>query len=253
MSNDKQGQLARIERREEGVLITPQEQPQGISVEQAFAVVMEGKLDAPKLAVMERLMAMDSERKFNTAFVQLQTELPIIEGRRGIPDRSGAIKFRYANFEDIDLICRPICMAHGFCYSFTETDYKDGKCTTTMMLTHVGGHTRQTNCTVRVGQGPPGATVEQADGSAHAYGRRGALELGLCLRIVGAREDAGNEGDTSAKVTAKQAEELEHRVAMTNSNKEAFLKLAGSTTFAGIPANKYEILDSQLRRKEAGR
>jgi hypothetical protein len=224
---------------------------EGLSLERAFAAVTSGDVRADQVDVMERLLKMDGERKFNAAFVNLMSELPKIVGCRGIPDRSGNIKFEYANYEDIDQIVRPICLKWGFCYSFKETGYEGGKVTTTMLLTHNGGHTRETNCTVRIGQGPPGTSEAQNDAGAHTFGKRGALEMGLSLRIVGAREDARMMGDESKKVTADQAEELERRAQLTNSNIPAFLKFAGAPAFAEIPASKYAELDAMLRRKES--
>ena len=222
----------------------------GISLKSAYEAVMTKDLDKDKLAVIERLVAIDAERRFNTAFVGLQQELPVISGIRGIPDKQGNIKFAYANFEDIDEIVRPICFKHGFCYSFKETGYHEGKVTTMMMLTHSGGHTREIPCTVRIGSGAPGTSESQNDMGAHTFGKRGALELGLCLRIVGNKEDAKLMGNQSEKITLFQADELERRVKETNSNVQAFLKFAGAAKFSEIPANKYDALDQMLRRKE---
>lgn len=54
-------------------------------------------------------------------------------------------------------------------------------------------------------------------------------------------------------VTPAQAEELEDRVNLTNSDKLAFLKFAGATKFREIPAGKYAALNELLRKKETGK
>ena len=63
-------------------------------------------------------------------------------------------------------------------------------------------------------------------------------------------QDAGIEGDPNDKVTKEQAFELERRVSETNSDRAAFLRFAGATSFDEIAANRYAECDAQLRRKE---
>lgn len=234
----------------------PARAEQGISIEQAFHAAASKSLDKDSLEVMKQLLAMDAEKKFNSAFVELQQKLPIIQGYRGIPDKMGNIKFKYANFEDIDAAIRPLCLGMGFSYSFRETDYKDGKITTTMTLRHVAGHMIEVPCTTRIGSGPPGTSEQQVDAGAHTYGKRGALELGLGLRIVGARDDAKMEGDTTTSVTKAQSDELEHRIALMNFSPQqvaSFLKFYGGDNckkYSEIPAAKYDAADMFLRGKE---
>lgn len=220
-----------------------------LSIEKAFHAVVHGELDADKLAVMKDLLAMDAERKFNAAFVELQAALPAIRGFRGIPDKSGRIKFVYANFDDIDAVVRQICGAFGFSYSFRETAMENNRVTMTMTLQHCAGHSREIPYSVRVGSGPPGATDSQADVSGHTYAKRGCIESGLSLRIIGDREDAKMEGNLSATVTQAQADELERRAQLLNCA-VPFLKYANATKFSDIAAHKYDELDQLLRRKE---
>lgn len=198
----------------------------------------------------ERMEAKNAEKEFATAFVQLQRDIPTIMGGRPIPDKNGNVKFRYANFEDIDSIVRPICLRHGFTYAFKESGIENGRITVTMLLQHSGGHCREIPYSVRVGGGPPGASESQADVSGHSYAQRGALESGLALRIVGAREDAKMEG---GPITADQAFELERRVKETNSDVGAFLKYAGATKFSEIAESKFDMLDQLLTKKERAR
>lgn len=200
------------------------------------------------VGLYERMEDKKAEREFAEAFVRLQTDLPTIEGFRPIPDRQGNVKFRYANFDDIDSIVRPICLRHGFSYAFRETQNEAGRVTVTMTLQHSGGHSREIPYSVRVGSGPPGATDSQADVSGHTYAQRGALESGLALRVVGAKDaDPRMEG---GPITAEQAFELERRVKETNSDVAAFLKFAGAATFKEIHSGKYATLDNFLQRKE---
>jgi len=226
--------------------------PQGITIQQAFEAAATKSLDKDSLAVMKELLAMDAERKFNIDFVKLQSALPKIVGVRAIPDKLGNTKFEYANFEDIDAIVRPICQEFGFCYSFRETGYENGRVTTTMTLTHFAGHSREIPCTVRIGEGPPGTSAPQNDLGAHTFGKRGALEMGLSLHIVGKRDDVKMEGDKKTKISPQQVSEIQHRIGMLGDvvDMKAFWKYAGADKFSEIPASKYNDIDLMLTRKE---
>lgn len=222
----------------------------GLSIEQAFQAVVAGTIKAEHVAVMRELLAMDAERKFNAAFVQLKMELPAIRGVRGVPDKHGNIKFVYANFDDIDLIVGPICLRHGFSYSFRESAMAEGRVTMTMTLQHSAGHSREIPFSVRVGTGPPGASDSQADMSGHTYAKRGCLESGLSLRIIGDRDDARMEGNPNDKITPEEADALSKRVLATKSSIPAFLKFCGAECFSEITRSRYAEADAQLRRKE---
>ena len=195
--------------------------------------------------------AIRAKRDFAQAFVSLQTELPTIQGMRQVPDKNGNSKFAYANFDDIDEIVRPICLKHGFTYSFHESALNEGRVTMVMTLQHSGGHYREIPYSCRIGSGPPGATESQADVSGHSYAKRGAIESGLSLRIVGKREDVKDEG---SPISPEQADELERRLNLINGNREKFLEMAGAKSFKEILSSKFGILDQALKRREnAGR
>ena len=202
------------------------------------------------VGLYERMEDKKAEKSFAEAFVALQSELPVISGYRGIPDKTGKIKFAYANFEDIDGIVRPICLKHGFTYSFREDSVENGRTKVIMRLQHSSGSFRDIPYSVRIGSGPPGSSEAQGDVSAHTYAQRGALESGLALRIIGMREDAKMEG---GPITEAQAFELERRVKETNSDVAAFLRYAGASKFSEIPSAKYDVLDQFLSLKEKRR
>lgn len=224
------------------------------SVADMLHLVIDKGITAENVAAFKELVQLhreevklNAEKEFAAAFVELQRELPVINGYRPIPDKQGRTKFCYANFEDIDAIVRPICLRHGFTYGFHESAIENGRITVTMTLQHSGGHSRQIPYSVRAGGGPPGANESQADVSGHTYAQRGAIESGLALRIIGRPDDPRMEG---GPVTTEQAEELERRVQLTNSDRDAFLKFAGAKSYAEIPASAYERCDDMLRRKE---
>lgn len=159
------------------------------------------------------------------------------------------MRYTFAPFEDIMAQLQPALEKHGFTVSFTtKFDGASGvvRLIKTCILTHTGGHSRSTEFAVRVGGGPPGASECQADGAASTYAKRFALCDALNI-VIDKDTDARAEGHA---ITQEQADELERRVAETNSDKAKFLQLAGAATFREIMNSKYDILDQCLRRKE---
>jgi hypothetical protein len=196
----------------------------------------------------EHMEDRNAKKEFARAFAALQRDIPRIKATKIIPDRNGGMRSSFAPFEEIDAQARPICLQHGFTYSFSEGAFQQGKITKICTLQHEGGHERSNPYSVRIGQGPPGCSESQADGSAHSYAKRGALCDCLNIVIVGIDNDARMEG---APVTREQSEELERRCKMANANVETFLRFAGnSPSFAKIPAVMYPLLDEFLKRKE---
>jgi hypothetical protein len=220
----------------------------GITIEAAFAAASSKALDKESLAVMERLLAMDASRRFNSDFVAMQSQLPVIVATSVIPNRG-----KYERFEDIMRVVSPILARNGFSVAFSQ-DVAENRIVVTCKLMHIGGHSERNAFAVRSGGKADSDT--QADCKASTTAKRNALMQ--CLNIVIAQDvfateenDATIIGDPNHFVSPEQAFELERRVKETNSNVPAFLKFAGASTFGTILAGKYYELDASLRRKEA--
>lgn len=193
----------------------------------------------------ERMQDRDAEKAFAQAFNALQTEMKSVQATRAVPNNDGTIRYRFAPYELIMEQVRPMLEKHGFTVTFS-TDFADGRMIKSCTLQHIGGHSKTNKFAVRIGSGPPKASEAQADGAASTYAKRFALCDALNITIE-TDSDARAEG---APITPEQADELERRVAETNSNRSAFLKLAGAATFTEIASTKYDMLDQLLARKE---
>lgn len=223
---------------------------------QLISAVIEKGVTAESVGVVERLVALSermeartAEREFNQAFVALQSTMPDIQAVKPVPAKDGSIKYRYAPYEEIWKQLKPHLESHGFSVRFSQKTPDDKRITMVCTLMHIGGHSVSNEFTARIGSGPPGASESQADGSASQYAQRGALCDALNVNIR--HDDDGKaEGDTKTTITLAQADELAQRVAMTNSNREAFLKFAGAMEFKNILASRYDELDEQLAKKE---
>jgi hypothetical protein len=193
----------------------------------------------------ERMEDKKAEREFAQAFVALQAEMPAVKAVRAVPNRDGSTRYNFAPYEEIMEQVAPMLKLHGFTVTFS-TDFAEGRLIKTCTLQHIGGHSKENKFAVRIGSGPPGATDTQADGAASTYAKRFALCD--CLNITVEKDsDARAEGGS---ITPDQADELERRVAETNSNRGAFLKFAGAASFKEIAATKYDVLDGFLQKKE---
>jgi hypothetical protein len=226
----------------------------GDMLEAILAAIKSGEVTAEKVAAMdgamklcERMQDKEAEKQFAAAFIGLMREMPKVQATKIIPSKDGTMRSSFAPFEEIDAQARPLCLDHGFTYSFSEGEFNAGRITKICTLTHSGGHSRSNPFTVRVGSGPPGCSESQADGAAHSYAKRGALCDALNIVVHGIDNDARVEGGV---ITQGQADDLRRRVRETASNESFFLKFAGAKTFEEISTSKYAVLDEQLRRKE---
>lgn len=197
------------------------------------------------VALYERMEAKKAEREFAASFVALQAEMGNVRAVKAVPNNDGGVRYTFAPFEEIMATVKPLLEKHGFTVTFS-TDYAEGRIIKECTLQHIGGHSRSNKFAARVGKGPPGASDTQADGAASTYAKRFALCDALVI-VIDKDSDARLEGGS---ITPEQAEELMHRVQMTNSDRARFLAFAGAKCFEEIPSAKYDTLDAFLRRKE---
>ncbi len=225
----------------------PMEPAGSMSLESAFRAVTAGTIKTEHVAVMKELLAMDAERRFNAAFVALQSDLPTIVATTVITNRG-----KYEKFEDIMRVVGPLLTKHGFTVSFSQ-DFKENRIVETCTLSHCAGHSRPNSFAVRTGRAD---SDTQADCKASTTAKRNALcnALNIVIRqdVLNEENDASMEGDPNSFITAEQAFELERRSNEVNANIGALLNFANASTFAKIPANRYDELDQLLRRKERG-
>jgi hypothetical protein len=243
---NKQNELA-VVTHEAGAVMRPAPTP-----EDMMQAMIDKGVTAENVAAFKELVVLSEHmedrnaiRQFNAAFAKLQTELPTITAKSVIPNRG-----KYEKFEDIMAVIKKPLSENGFSISFSQ-DFKEGRILEICTLRHDGGHVQTNSFAVRSGKAD---SDTQADCKASTTAKRNALcnALNIVIRqdCLNNEDDAGIEGDPNAKVTAAQAEELERRVNETNSNRAAFLQFAKAAKFSEILANKYEMLDETLSRKE---
>lgn len=124
--------------------------------------------DVAKLQAMvemiERAQDRAAEQQFNAAFARMQPRIPIIG------EKAKTNMGTYAPREDIVEVVRPILAEFGFSLAF-RTDWPEGKISIVGILTHEGGHSRESRFLTDADKSGSKNDV-QARGSAVEYGRR---------------------------------------------------------------------------------
>jgi hypothetical protein len=160
---------------------------------------------------------------------------------------NGKVAYSYCSETELSSMLEPVLLKHGFTMMFGQRS-DEGKIVAIITLIHEEGHEETREYSVRSGNtnALKDATAADTGATTSAWRHLVIKMLGIKSRI---REDA-DPRNLGGKVTKEQAEELEQRVAITNSNRATFLKMAGVDSFAAIPTLKYEVLDQLLRMKE---
>lgn len=144
------------------------------------------------LQMQERVQARDAETAFNQALNAAQKEMRPIAANASNPQT----KSRYATFDKLDRVLRPIYTEHGFSLSFDEGDSPKAEHVRVLCyVSHVGGHTRTYHRDMPAdGKGAKGGDVmtkTHAAGAAGSYGARYLLK-GIFNVAVGEEDDDGN-------------------------------------------------------------
>lgn len=224
-------------------------------VAKMLEAVLEKGLTADNVGAVERLVelyermqAKDAEKQFAAAFVALQSEMPAIQASKSVPDKYGNIKYKFAPYEMIMEIVRPLLEKHGFTLTFSM-NISEGRVIQSCTLTHVGGHSRTNQFMARIGSGPPGSSDAQADGAASTYAKRFALCNALNIiteQDTDGKDDARSDGEPISKDKAAYLREL---VKDTGSNEAQFLQFAGASSYDTIGSARYDALVAALMKK----
>ncbi len=144
------------------------------------------------IAMKERIEAREAELAFNQALNAAQAEMRPIAANASNPQT----KSRYATFDKLDRVLRPIYTLHGFSLSFDEGESpKPEHVRVLCYVSHVAGHTRTYHRDMPAdGKGAKGGDVmtkTHAAGAAGSYGARYLLK-GIFNVAVGEDDDDGN-------------------------------------------------------------
>lgn len=175
------------------------------------------------LKMAERVKDRDAEVAFIEAMTAAQTEMrPILKNSTNSQTHS-----KYATYDRLDEVLRPIYTKHGFSLSFnTRASDRPEEVVVLLKVLHVAGHCESYEIPMpRDGKGAKGndvMTKTHATGAAMMYGRR--YLVGLAFNLVTSDDMDGNaqtpaqaqhalQRISSEVITAEQAAEIRKRLA----------------------------------------
>lgn len=179
--------------------------PPAISTAEMFRSIMEAVKD-PELSVekasalldlQERMIDRQAKSEFFAAKAKVMLEMPRITKDGAIKNKDGKVQSRFATFEAIDKIVRPICNAAGLVYSFIPGQIGN-QISVTCELAHLGGHVERYGPMPLALDTSGAKNATQGAGSAVSYGKRYTLCAALNIVTEGADDDGRASGGSSA-------------------------------------------------------
>jgi hypothetical protein len=226
-----------------------------------WGMLKEAKAESARVAYAEAMHAMQPKlpqiNKDGTiwthSIVNGQAEI----GEDGKPVQ--VVQNRYATWEQIDLLIRPVLHEHGFALTF-DSIQDDRGLTIIAVLTHRKGHQTRTAAPLlpmdpRVGKSNP----TKGWGSSSSYGKRYAAILALNITTREDDDDGGAAGeqgkDDGDRITEEQLATLEALIKQTGTNREQFTAWADVEQLKDMTTATYAkakgFLDSKLRKMRA--
>jgi len=236
--------------------IVKHEQPAVPAVSESAAIIqvieraaMNPNVDIDKmerlLQMQERIMERQAKASYMAALAEMQPDLPEIpENGKG----HGNIK--YALWEDINELIKPVLGNHGFSLSF-RTGQADGKIIVTGVLSHRDGHSEET--TMHLPTDTSGSkNAVQAVGSSTSYGKRYTAQALLNLTSRGDDDDgqaAGAKADNDPTVTEAQTKIIQELIEQAKLTTEGFCKRWKIQSVMQVKAKSYNEVIQSLRAR----
>lgn len=206
------------------------------------------------VAVIERLVALkervdrnEAEKAFYDAKYKLHAKLPQIEQSGRVMVR-GSLRSRYARYEDIDVIIRPLLEEFGFSIDFDGQRMEGQNLIMTATLAHSLGHKETKTLPI-----PFDKTVAEFGNSTQAmkstvsYGKRTLVEMLLNIIERGVDDDA-NMGRNQA-ISDEQVMTIETLIKDTKSDLAGFLRFIGADSVKQIRVGDYAKALAALEKK----
>lgn len=197
------------------------------------------------LDMQERIMNKNAEMAFNSSMTRLQKILPIIHQGSQIKHGDKLIA-KYANYEQIDKVIRPLYSAEGFSLSFNSKRMDDGTVVYYGTVAHEQGYSRTAEIVLPSDTGP-GRNAVQAQGSSISYAKRYLVTMLLNLVTTGEDDDGNASG--AKTVTQEMVDAMEAKITATAANRESFLAHFKVTDIMDMPVKDYTRAMAMLKAK----
>ncbi|AGH16007.1 Erf-like ssDNA annealing protein [Dunaliella viridis virus SI2] len=134
---------------------------------------------------------------FRAAMHRARQNMPRISKDGVITNKQGKVQSRYAHYEAIDKIVRPIVEAEGLTYGFDFREGDGGRLLVTCIVSHVDGHEERFGPMPLAIDTTGAKNATQGAGSAGQYGKRYTLCAAFNI-ITEGKDDDGNMGRAPA-------------------------------------------------------
>lgn len=201
--------------------------------------------------LQERIMARHAEMSFSSAFAEMQSEIPPI-AENGKIEFSGKVQSRYALFEDINEVVKPILQKHGFGIMF-KVETSEAGISVRAILMHKDGHKEETPPMVLEADTSGSKNKVQANGSSVSYAKRYVLIAMLNITTRGEDDDGQSAGVRT--IDEAQQATLQALIEEVKQDKPKFFTYATSKArrqikkLSEIPASLYAELVTSLEKK----
>lgn len=146
------------------------------------------------LGMQERMLDRAALQQYRAAMHAARAEMPTITKDGRIKNhKTGELQSRYAHYEAIDKIVRPLVERHGLTYGFDYKEGESGRVLVTCIVSHVGGHEERFGPMPLAVDTTGAKNATQGAGSAGSYGKRYTLCAAFNIVTEG-QDDDGNNG-----------------------------------------------------------
>jgi hypothetical protein len=202
--------------RDDSALASPQTPDRfGQTILMVREAMLNPAVDAEKARAMSDLMVTLEDRslkaEFNRDLNAAMMEMPVIskEGLIIIKEKGGERviqRTRFARFEDIDRVCRPILRRHNLAVRF-EVSEEGGKQSVAPIISHANGHTERMSAMSAVIDSSGSKNNVQGAGSTVSYLKRYTYCAALNIITEGIDDD-GNQGRGEQVTLPHEREQL---------------------------------------------
>jgi hypothetical protein len=162
---------------------------------------------ASSLDMQERMIDRQNLTSYRRAMHAARSNMPSITKDGKITNKQGQVQSRFAHYEAIDKIVRPLVEAEGLTYGFDTVSIEGGRVGVTCIVSHVDGHEERFGPMPLAVDTTGAKNATQGAGSAVSYGKRYTLCAAFNI-VTDGEDDDGNAAATNVDLLLAYITEL---------------------------------------------
>ncbi len=160
------------------------------------------------LSMQERMIDRQNLTAYRRAMHAARAKMPRITKDGKITNKQNQVQSRFAHYEAIDKVVRPLVEAEGLTYGFDTVSIEGGRVGVTCIVSHVDGHEERFGPMPLAVDTTGAKNATQGAGSATSYGKRYTLCAAFNI-VTDNEDDDGNLGRNQG-TAAQQWDDLLH-------------------------------------------